>query len=264
MPSEKFIEVRIKGSGMHPGSIRSKDLAEIIVAIEDMIASFVVQENPTLKKENIIIGLSQIENGSIGLQFEPNLADLTLPAVSIITTAINNNDFSHLPIGTINSLQEISKFSRKYDCETEFYTQNSKSKPIFLSAVTPETVIPFNAPLHGETIIYGEVQRAGGSDPKVQFRTIDGILLYCETTRELARQAGSHLYMQVGLFGKATWNSKTLDIETFYIEDIIEYEETSIIDAFAELRSIVGDEIDEIEDVESWTKSLRYDVGERE
>jgi hypothetical protein len=49
MPTEKFIEVRIKGSGMHPGSIKSKDLAEIIVAIEGMIASFVIQENSTLK-----------------------------------------------------------------------------------------------------------------------------------------------------------------------------------------------------------------------
>ncbi|MCL4870399.1 MAG: hypothetical protein KJ063_15650 [Anaerolineae bacterium] len=255
MSDKQLIQVHITGTGIRPGVIRSKEIAEVITAVEEMIATYVTHANPTLKKESVVVGLTAVEDGSLKLTFSPNLPELTVPAAQAITESIRQNDYHLLPIGTIKGLQELSKFTRRHNCDAEFYTQNGNS--VYLATMTPDTEIPMESPLKGETVIYGEVTRVGGADPKVQFRMIDGTLVYCETTKELARDIGAKLYMQVGLRGQASWNAKTLELESFLVEEIISYEDISIIDAMNELRTAVGDVFDAVDDIEEYAKQLR-------
>ncbi|NJL54772.1 hypothetical protein HC928_05930 [bacterium] len=73
MAHDVTVEILLTGEGMSPGKIRSKEIAEVIESVEDMIASMVIRDHPELKKETIVIGLKNIRQGSIGLEFSPNL-----------------------------------------------------------------------------------------------------------------------------------------------------------------------------------------------
>lgn len=260
MAHDVTVEILLTGEGMSPGKVRSKEIAEVIDSVEEMIASMVIHDHPELKKESIIIGLKSIRPGSIGLEFSPNLIELTLPATRRITKSITENDFGALPSNAINSLRKLSAFTRRYKCNAEFFTQNGSLEA--LAIITPETKIPDIYPLSGETTIYGEITRVGGAEPKIQFKTLDNKIIYCSTSREIAKKAGVKLYTKVGLYGLAEWNSESFEIENFNVIDISDYEEVPLSEAFDELANLIGDSFDSIKDVGVFVSEIRYGLSE--
>lgn len=257
MSEQRLIEVRFAGNNIKPDKIRSKELAEVIASYEDAIASILVHENPELSKDTVTISLVSIENRSIGLQFSPNLEELTFPAASRIAKSISTNDYSSLPHHTVESLRNISSFTKKHSCEAEFRAINGANR--VEATLYPTTEIPVTPKLIGETILYGEVRRVGGATPKVMLATFEGYTVYCDLSADLAKELGHRLYTEVGLKGKATWNAKTLELDAFVVEAIADYSSISAPDAFEELRSLIGDDLAHIEDVEGYVTSLRYD-----
>ncbi len=260
MAHDTTVEILLSGEGMSPGNVRSKEIAEVIESVEDMIASMVIRDHPEIRKETIVIGLKSIREGSIGLEFSPNLIELTLPATRIITKSITKDDFSMLPSGVVNSLRKLSSFTRRYKCNASFFIQNGK--PEELATITPETKIPDIYPLSGETTIYGEITRVGGAEPKIQFKTLDNQIIYCSTNKAIAKKAGSKLYTKVELQGRAEWNSETLKIENFQVMDISSYEEIPLSEAFEELAGLIGDSFDKIKDVDNFVSEIRYGLSE--
>ncbi|MBE9075716.1 hypothetical protein IQ241_00110 [Romeria aff. gracilis LEGE 07310] len=260
MAHDTTVEILLTGEGMSPGKIRSKEVAELIESVEEMIASMVLRDHPDLKKERIVIGLQNIHQGSIGLEFCPNLPELTLPATLRITQSIAENDFSALPISTISSLRKLSTFTRRHQCNAEFFTQNGKLES--LAVLTPETKIPDSYPLSGETTIHGEITRVGGAEPRVQFKTLDNKTIYCSISKPMAKKAGTKLYTKVELHGTAEWNSETHEVENFHINDISDYEEALPTVAFQELAELVGDSFDKINDVDQFISEIRYGRSE--
>lgn len=256
MAHRTTVEVLLRGDGISPGKLRSKEIAEIIESVEDMIASTVVQDHPELKKESIIIGLRGVREGSIGLEFSPNLEELTLPATYRITRSIVQDDFTSLSNNTLTSLRKLSAFTRRHNCRAEFSTLNGKIEA--LAVVTPETKIPERYSISGETSLYGEITRVGGAEPKIQFKTLEGEIIYCSTDREIARKAGTKLYNRVEIQGVAEWNSETLKIETFHVTDISDYEEIRLSEAFEELSDLIGNSLDYIDNVDDFVSEIRY------
>lgn len=45
---DEEIRIRLKGQGIRPGLIRSKEIAEILESIEDMVVSETLKADPTL------------------------------------------------------------------------------------------------------------------------------------------------------------------------------------------------------------------------
>jgi hypothetical protein len=260
MDNDITIEILLTGEGMSPGNIRSKEIAEVIESIEDMIASMVVRDHPELKKEIIVIGLKNVRQGSIGLEFSPNLVELTLPATYHIAESIVGNDFGRLPSNSIASLKRLSAFTRRHQCNAEFVIQDGESKS--LAVLTPDTEIPDIYPLIGETTLYGKITRVGGAEPKIQFKTLDNQIVYCTTSISIAKRAGAKLYTRVALKGVAEWNSETFNIEEFHVSDILDYEEVLPSKAFEELANIVGDSFDKVEDVNHFVSEIRYGLSE--
>ena len=260
MTHNATLEITLTGEGMSPGKIRSREIAEVIEAIEDMVASMVIRAHPELKKESIVVGLSNIRRGSISLEFSPNLLELTLPATRLITKSISENNFGVLPSNTITSLKKLSAFTRRHNCNAEFFAQNGKLES--LAILTPETTIPEMYPLSGETTLHGEITRVGGAEPKIQFRTLDGKIIYCNTRKSIAQKAGAKLYTTVALRGLAEWNSETFEIENFHVVDIANYEEVTPSEAFEQLAELIGDQIDQIEDVDLFISEVRYGSSE--
>ncbi|MGG6263870.1 hypothetical protein ACQ4M3_11085 [Leptolyngbya sp. AN03gr2] len=260
MAHDITVEILLTGEGISPGKIRSKEIAEVIESVEDMIASVVIRDYPELKKEVVVVGLKGIRQGSIGLEFSPNLVELTLPATRRITQSIAENDFGVLPSSAINSLRKLSAFTKRHQCNAEFLTQNGNLES--LAVLTPETKIPDVYPLSGETAIYGEITRVGGSEPKIQFKTLDSKIIYCSTSKLVAKEAGIRLYTKVELRGFAEWNTETLEIEDFYVTGISSYEEVPMLQAFEELSHLIGDAFDKIDDVDSFVSEIRYGLSE--
>lgn len=257
---ETFFEIRLDGEGIGPGLVRSKELAEVIESVEDMIASLVVYNNPELKKENIVIGLSSISRGSIGLQFAPNLTELTIPAAKRVAASLNNGDYSGMPEGTMKSLRNLTGFSKRHGCDIEIRYLNGASTT--LAVMTPKTEIPVPVTLVGETILYGKITRVGGKEPKVQFTTIDDQIIYIKVDEQLARKAGSLIYREVAITGTAYWNSETMRIDEFKLESISGYKLTALPSAFNELKQLAGGAFDGIENVREYVTALRRDTVE--
>jgi hypothetical protein len=74
MSEKNTSEVAIKfvGRGMVPGAVRSRELADIIVSFEEMLACVVADRHLNIEKDDVWVGLSTIEEGSIRLGFAPS------------------------------------------------------------------------------------------------------------------------------------------------------------------------------------------------
>lgn len=107
------------------------------------------------------------------------------------------------------------------------------------------------------TVLYGEIMRAGGREPRIQFHTIDGQTVYCKGSRELVQEAGRFLYKEVALRGAVAWNSDTYKIEAFTVESIEPYRKTPPTEALAALREAVAGAFDDIEDVDAFVQQIR-------
>ncbi|OQX10109.1 MAG: hypothetical protein BWK80_46050, partial [Desulfobacteraceae bacterium IS3] len=196
----QLIEIQLSDN-MSPGGVRSKDIADIISSLEDMIASVVVRDHPELLKDNIIIGLSDISKGSLILAFIPHLIPLTIPAVKEIIYSISNNIYDHLPVNTLSSLKKIIKLTQRHNCEARIRAKDGETS--LQAIITPQTEITDKYHLNGETILYGEIKRVGGDEPTIYFKPVHGKPISCKTTKDLAKKAGNYLYTQVGLSGIA-------------------------------------------------------------
>lgn len=253
--AEKLIEIKISGENLSPATIRAKELAAILVNAEEMIISTIINADHTIKKEEIIIGLVSIEKGSVDLCFESQSPQLVYSAYEKLTQAIRTDNYVNISEPSIEAIGEFVAFSKKHNCITEFGYKNGNSQ--ILAKITPQTNISSSEYFWGETTIYGYVQRVGGKKPSVKVKTISGQNLVCTTTQEIAKKVGSHLYNWVGLSGIASWDNKTLRINSFKISEITEYEETDNQRVFDMLSSNFGEYFEDIENPDEFVNKLR-------
>jgi hypothetical protein len=253
--SEKYFGLRL--TGMKPADVRAGELAKIISAFEDMIASTVKRERPQISKEELGVGLVKIENASVGLEFATKLPELTISAYDGITTSIATEKFLDLPSDTLRHLREIHSFIKSKNCEGELLSRNGKA--ILKAVLLPTTHIPQHPKVKVQTVIYGRIVRVGGADPRVMFEAASGKTLFCGVKSEqLARKLGQRLYSWGGLKGTATLDSDSLEILDFQVDDLTEYEgKLSLKNAFSELRNLASEYYDDVDDVDDYIAGLR-------
>jgi len=66
-----LFSIRFVGEELHPYAIPASDLAELIIAAERTILALAMRERPE-REEEILVGLAQVEDKSIGLAFASN------------------------------------------------------------------------------------------------------------------------------------------------------------------------------------------------
>jgi len=255
---EDEIKIRLRGEGVKPGLIRSKEIAEILESVEEMAVSEAMRKNPDLNRDEIIVGVYAIDDASIGLRFKTTFTAAVVSAFVSAAEAIERQDFDYLSPQSLNSLKVVSNFSKRHHCDAIIGSGSSGE----LTVISPDTVIPSPSYIFGQTEIIGKVIRVGGKTPKAMIELTDGSTLYCEVPEDIAKELGHQLYALAKFEGFAKWDSKTLELEEFKIHNVKNFPNTEARHIFGELSGMVGDRFSQIENVEDFVSSLRNEGGE--
>jgi len=251
------IKIRLRGDGVKPGLIRSKEIAEILESVEEIVVSEALRKNPELHRDDIIVGVFAIDDASIGLRFKTTFAAAVVSAFVSAAEAIERADFDYLSPQSLNSLKVLSSFSKRHSCDAIIGSGIAEE----LAVISPNTVIPPPSYIFGQTEILGKVIRVGGKSPKAMLELTDGSSLYCEVPEDIAKQLGHQLYSLAKFEGSAKWNSKTLELEEFKINNVKDFPNKEPRDILSEISRIVGDTFSNITDVEDFVSSLRNAGG---
>jgi len=257
--NKNVIQLRLIGKNIEPGLVRSRELADVLGSIEDMIASIIVREDQSIKKEDVVVGLTEISEGSIRLKFSSIKSIAVVSALMIAATAVNVGNYDKLPRSSVASLQKIASFARRNNCLAELMTLDPEQT---VAVISPETEINFRSPIIGETTIYGKILRVGGKTPKAMIETLEGEVIYCDLDIKLAKELGQRLYDLVSLSGVAKWDAHDLFLEDFHIKEIGGYEGKTISSAINELSVSIGKYFKDITDVTKYISEIRGGISE--
>ncbi|MCX2796411.1 hypothetical protein Q2E61_14260 [Microbulbifer thermotolerans] len=257
---EDELSIRLQGEGVKPGLIRSKEIAEILEAVEEMAIAEAIKFDPTLHRDEIIVGFYAIEDKSIGLRFKTTFTATVLSAFVSAAQAVEKQDFESLTPQSLNSLRLISGFSKKHSCNAIIGSGLSEE----LATITPNTVIPSPTFISGRTEVLGRVIRVGGKTPKAMIELVDGTTLYCEVPEDIAKELGHRLYSLAKFEGYAKWDSKTLDFEDLKIYSVKEFPNDDPTLVLREIGSLVGNYLGGMGDVVEFVSTLRNDGGVEE
>lgn len=250
-----YVEVTFKGNDVRPDTVKASEIADILIAVENMVESQVYKKHPELKKDQLILGFTNIESSSIGLQFRSPLPDIANSALQDVGQGIQKRDFSSLPSSSYRDINTIIAFTRKYHCAAELSLNNGERN--LIAEITPELRIERPPALKAETLIYARVVRVGGKEPRVEIETVDGKTLFCAATRDITTRLGTKLYQVVGLIGVAEWDIDLDNIEQFSIKDVTDYEKVPFKEAIDELAKTTSPFYSNITNVTEYISKLR-------
>lgn len=254
----ELLQLRFTGGAIAPRHVSAGELADILKATEILIVAAVLREHSKLTKEDIILGLTHVEDASLGLVFMPSIPQVVVPEFHRIADIIKHKLFEQLPVEACDALRKIATFTRKKQCVAEFRVSGSG---VVLATVEADLVIPTHPRLYMQTTIYGRVVNAGGKNPNVHIETFDGQIVICRGSQEQVKHLAGRLYANVGIVGAARCDVETLEIEDVEITEILPYEDTLISDAVRELGLLAAPYFDDV-DADQYVKALRGDEAE--
>jgi len=244
---KKSIYFKLEGAPrIKPQAFSGKDIATIILNLEDSLRAVAKDQNPELDEEFLTISLVEIRHESAGLRFIPSFPQVSA-AFIFLASCIEQDSLEKVPNRAIDSLKEIQKvIIHKENCVGSFISGRKK-----ITQLTSNTKLNVKAPaiINGETTLFGEIQRIGGAEPKVVLRLHTGELLSLDVSEEIARSFGNRLYTEVGLRGFATWSYPNNKLLSFKVISLTDFEDTPIDVAIDELKGSIGRYWDEIEDI---------------
>lgn len=248
--------ITLAGEGIAPETIRAKDLADIIVSVEESLLGIAAKQHPDLETDQLVIGLVNIEQGSAKLRFRSQLPSVAAAAFITLTGSISSNDYGSLPASSVKAVRKISEFTRRRHCTARFELPD---RPNASAQLGPETQVEMaqDAFVKGETTVYGLVERVGGANPRVVVRTAPNKALHCAVGADVAKELATHLYAWVGLRGVATWATEDYSIAEFTIEAITEYRDAPLTDSMAELSRLIASYWDDERDVVKAVEDMR-------
>lgn len=248
MDQPKTIEFKLEGGDdIRPEAFRSREVATIILSLEEAVRAIAVSQFPGMDPDKLYISLVQIKNESNGFGFVPSLAEL-VTSFLLLAQSVGAESYEQIPARAIESLKEIQKIvKQRPNCVGTFIIDSER-----VSQLTAKTVVQQSSYdlIKGETTLYGIIQRVGGATPRMVLRQFNGEVLSIEVTEEIAREVGSKLYTSVGLVGIAKWAPSENKIIDFLVKSILPQPEASIVSSFSSLRNEIGKYWDEVENIE--------------
>lgn len=253
--TSSLFTIRLTGRDVRPHLIPASDLAQLLVAAEQSVLAIASRENPDAAEE-LIVGLSQVHDESIGFAFASNQPPVALAAYRELITLTENRTFRSLPARSLEGLRTLTSFTRDRQGSTQFWN-GSGARPIL--DLSPDFAIEVPAPEYqrGETVLYGKVERVGGVRPRVRLRVSSKEVVYGDITEEQSRELGTKLYTEAALRGQATWDAQDGTVVYFRVEEILHYQKTKVRSAFQELREAAGGAFDQVDDPDLFATRIR-------
>lgn len=247
--------IRLTGEGVRPHLIPASDLAQLLVAAEQTVLAIATREHPG-EAEDLVVGLSQVKDESIGFAFASNRSVIALSAYTELVTAISNRLFRSLPARSLEGLRTLTAFARLHSGRTQFLNGVGDHSLLDLPS---DFAIEVPAPnyLRGETVLYGKIERVGGVRPRIRLRVSDREIVYGDITEEQSRDLGSRLYSHAALRGQATWDAQDGSVAYFRVEEILHYQRGKVTAAFEELRKAAAGTYDAMDDVDLFASRVR-------
>jgi hypothetical protein len=254
------IEIKLNGSDITPGFVRSVDLAKLMDSFESMVSYHVFQNHrEDIEESDIFIGLSNIKKGSLILEFIPSMEDHVTQSLQDIFKHLESCEFKLLPNKIISKLRDIRSISKHLNASISFSLVGKVNTE--LGKIDAETKIEEPRLVREFQTIYGEITRVGGVNPdksKIQFReSLSGRLIYGNAKRKEVEQAGKMLYQFVGLRGIASLDAFQWSVEEFEVLSIIDMNQSQSSRSIQTMKDKYGKYFDTITDVEKYCKSLR-------
>lgn len=251
---DQSVELKIIGQKISPEQFKIKELTEILSNFEKLLIEIMIDQDPSLSKDNITIGLVGIDEGSVSLSLKSAFAILS--AVTLISFSIQKKDFNLLPHNAIEPTKKIFNFVKNNKYDLHIIPDNKIEKTV---KITPESIFEEeeNELIRGNTTLYAKVERVGNiSRPSVWLQIDKNNHITSHINSDMAIDIAKYLYQWIGVKGEAVWNIKTRKIVSFQIEEIGE-KIRPITEAVDELSDVLNKYWKDITDVEDEVNRLR-------
>jgi hypothetical protein len=252
----EIIEMCFRGEGITPDNLKASEIADLIASYEDALLCIIARNNPEINLEEVFVSLVGIEENSVHLKFKPKVLGIVLSAAIVINSAIISNQYQALPFKSVESLNRIWAFTKRRNCSGEI--SGGEDLPVARISVETEIKISDEFFYQGDTTIYGVVERVGGSIPRVRIKLDNNQVIYAEIKESVAKRLAKNLYEAVCLKGFAKWRKENLKIEEFKIDQVIDFTEIPLSEAFQDLKGLIGQSWDEIGDPIDYLNTIRY------
>lgn len=236
--NDDIMELKFSGNGISPTTVKPHEIAELIINFEKSLLATIKDQHPEIDTDELLFTFDAIHNESLDLRFKPKrVADIVIASYTLISTSFKTGDYSTLNNNAVDSLKNITRFSKKHDCVGHFNHNN-----VTLSTFTPTTEITKKKPtiLKEQITIFGKLIDSGGDNPNVHIRINDEQVLIFSTSHSYAKELATKLYERVALKGIAKWNAETLKIEDFKLTEILEYGQGKTSKAIKDLKSLTS------------------------
>lgn len=228
-------EIRLRD--LTPEATSLSDLAKLLNDADKALRAL-VETVELVEESDLVVGLVDIVRGSNVLRFGSPQVERAQTMWRVLTDAVAEDKAHTLPEPTKAFVESMVAVARKRNTAVELADAPLVAPRVVIDPLKDLTLrVPT---VVGETDIYGVVSRIGGADPKIRITLDEGYPISCSTTHQLARQLGSRLYERVGLRGTAIWNTSDWSIQSFRVTEILEYQDTPLREAIAELATASG------------------------
>jgi hypothetical protein len=247
------LKVRFSGNNISPDKVSASEFAGIVVAYEKALLAVADKKYPG-RKGLSYISIVQVRHESLGIDVLPSSNDV-IEAADEINIAITNNTIHKLPFDAVVNLSTFQHFVDKYNCSA--YLNGIEG--IASAEITPYTNLKINQSffIKGETTIYGQVIRIGGSEPKVRVQTDDGKYFSVVTTAKNAKELSKHLYERIGVKGLARWKKENHELEEIKLKSFIFLSNVPLTERLKGLSNLVGSYWIDVDNPDDYIESLR-------
>lgn len=110
--NEKQIKVRLTGENIAPRTIRASDLASFIRDTEELALSQMKVLFPNINKDEFILSLIGISEGSLQLDYSSPQIEMAIPAFEDISKALLSGNFENMSGKSVEKISDIKNFTK--------------------------------------------------------------------------------------------------------------------------------------------------------
>lgn len=227
--------LKIDGVDLEPHTIPLDELGRLLA-----LYGRSVRVGSKASPDDVAVSLVGVTSGS-GL-FSFAISEALTSVVEEHAKAIAGSDFVRLSPQEHDLLAQVSDRIAKRGWTLSWVEESGVQIPEG-AIVSSERPVPKReqiADLSGETVLYGQLRRIGGRQPRADLVLDDGTRVSCPIkmqSPQQVRELAARLYTEVGLRGEAQWDSGSSELIAFSITEMLQYRPGNVSAAF---RSLAG------------------------